>query len=617
MIKKSFVLVLLSFFTLFAQQNEKVVAKVGNYKIYESEFQERFDFSVHPKLLQESDKLAAKQEFLKQLIAEKLLSLQAKELGYDTTEIYNNIMNPLENLFLRDALYSVEVKNKAYYTQAEILEGVERIKKVLTLKFLYSINENEIQSLYEKIKMGESFDSLLALRNELQEQIIPRAITFGTMEKQWEDSIYRLKVGEFTSPLKFEDGYYIIKLIDVVPNPKIENQEMALQDVKNIVETRATYKRYLDYYHQFFSRFKIIADREVFEKLIDAFVPQFKQKYFANIVSTNNSISNTNDKKYFLRGAEVTNIYDKLELEIQNKIFINLNDNPIKVKYFLNQLSHTGFFVSDTSERSIRASLSSFIRKFIEDELLAIEAGKRGLQKNSDVKKYINIWEDYYLSQMLMVTFFDSIKVNDDDINYLIQQNSGNNYPIQLYNIVEVFNDNLQIMETVLNELSQGANLTDLSRKYTKRDSLKEKGGEYGLQPLSKYKELGKIISQMNVGDIYGPIKVDEGYSIIQLKDKRIDTTNFSFNNQDVRDDLTTQLTLNKFEKFVNNYNAKLANKYGVEIYEDVLKDIDNIYLNIVMVRKMGFGGEIFAVPYTEQFSGWYDLWIQNQNLNP
>lgn len=617
MFKKSFVLVLITFFNLFAQHNERVVAKVGNYKIYESEFHERFDFSVHPKLLQESDKLTAKKEFLKQLIAEKLLSLQAKELGYDTNEIYNNIINPLENLFLRDALYTVEVKNKVSYTQEEILEGVERIKKVLTLKFLYSIDENEIQSLYKKIKMGQSFDSLLALRNESQEQIIPRAITFGTMEKQWEDSIYKLKVGEFTSPLKLEDGYYIIRLIDIVPNPKIENQEMALQDVKKIVETRATYKRYLDYYHQFFSKFKIVADREVFEKLIYAFVPQFKQKYFANIISNNNQISNTNDKKYFLRGAEVNNIYNDLDLQTQNKIFINLNDKPIKVKYFLNQLSQTGFFVRDTSEGSIRASLSSYIRKFIEDELLAVEADKKGLRKNSDVKKYINMWEDYYLSQMLMVKFFDSIKVNDDDINNIIKQNGENKYPIQLYNVVEILNDSLQIMETVLNELSQGVDLKDLARKYTKVDSLKEKGGEYGLQPLSKYKELGKIISQMNVGDIYGPIKVDEGYSIFQLKDRRIDTTNFSFNNQDVKDDLKTQLTLNKFEKFVNNYNAKLANKYGVEIYEDVLKDVDNIYLNIVMIRRMGFGGEIFAVPYTEQFSGWYDLWIQSQKLNP
>jgi hypothetical protein len=52
-----------------------------------------------------------------------------------------------------------------------------------------------------------------------------------------------------------------------------------------------------------------------------------------------------------------------------------------------------------------------------------------------------------------------------------------------------------------------------------------------------------------------------------------------------------------------------------VEINEDVLKNIDDIFMNLVIVRYMGFGGEIFAVPYTEQYSGWYDIWLKNKNL--
>ena len=73
----------------------------------------------------------------------------------------------------------------------------------------------------------------------------------------------------------------------------------------------------------------------------------------------------------------------------------------------------------------------------------------------------------------------------------------------------------------------------------------------------------------------------------------------------ELREQLISHVTLLKFEKYVNEYNARLANKYGVEIYEDVLNDIDNIYMNLVVVKYMGFGGEIFAVPYTEEFSSY------------
>ena len=99
----------------------------------------------------------------------------------------------------------------------------------------------------------------------------------------------------------------------------------------------------------------------------------------------------------------------------------------------------------------------------------------------------------------------------------------------------------------------------------------------------------------MKIGDVYGPVKLDEGYSVFQLIDKKKDTTGYSMNYDELREQLISHITLVKFEQYVNEYNARLANKYGVEIYEDVLRNIDNIFLNLVVVRYMGFGGEIFA----------------------
>jgi hypothetical protein len=36
-----------------------------------------------------------------------------------------------------------------------------------------------------------------------------------------------------------------------------------------------------------------------------------------------------------------------------------------------------------------------------------------------------------------------------------------------------------------------------------------------------------------------------------------------------------------------------------------------------VVARYMGFGGEIYAVPNTEQYSGWYEIWKQKNRLMP
>jgi parvulin-like peptidyl-prolyl isomerase len=313
-----------------------------------------------------------------------------------------------------------------------------------------------------------------------------------------------------------------------------------------------------------------------------------------------------------LIGDEVTSAVQSLDTKIISDTFIDLKE-PVRIKYFLNQLSHEGFYIKDLNEFSIRSSLSSYIRKFIEDQLLTYEAEKMGLNNSADVKKYMSMWRDSYLSKMLMADIFDSLNVSEEEISR--HYNSGN-MPVELLKIAEVFTDSLKNVELILNELSKGENIHELARQYSKRDSSKYKDWNSGYFPITEFGEIGKYAALMEIGDIYGPVKVDGGYSIFQLVDRKMDTTDYSGSYDNVKDQLVLQLTLSKFEKFVNEFNAKLAQKYDVEIYEDVLSETRNIYLNLVVVRYMGFGGEIYAVPLTEQFSGWYNIWKQ-ENLNP
>jgi parvulin-like peptidyl-prolyl isomerase len=591
----------------YAQQEEKVVATVGDYKIYESEFSERFDFSTHPNLLQKGDKFSAKHEFLKQLIAEKLLSLEAQEKGYDQAESFSDIFTHLQNMFIRDALYMLEIKNKLSFAKDEIDEGIGRISRILKIKFLYSKNPEEMEYLYLQLKAGASFDSLISLRPEAKVNQ-PMETTFGKMNKAVEDSIYKLKVGEYTGPIEYNRSYYIMKLEDVVPNTELNGYGMTLEEVTRTVEARAEYKRFNDFFYNFFKEYKITTDGEVIEGLVKSFVLKFKTKY----TYEESEFQKPETNKYYLIGFEIISVLNFLKSDLKEKEFIKLPHKEIKLKYFLNQLSQEGLVVKDTSEQSIRATLSSYVRKFIEDELLAIEGKRKGLNKSYEVEKYVNMWRDAYLSKMLMAGMFDSIKVSEEEAYSIYQQNDWKNEPPELVNIAEILTDSLEVVEFVLNELSHGKDIKDLAVKYTKRDSLKNRKGEFGFFPVTSHGEIGKAASRMKIGEIYGPVKLDEGYSVFQLLDRKADTTIFSKSYNEVKDQIITHITLKKFEKYVNEYNASLAQKYGLKVYEEVLNEIENLNMNLVVVRYMGFGGEIFAVPYTEQFSGWYDIWQKN-----
>lgn len=592
---------------LITAQKERVVAETGSRKIYESEFKERFDFSVHHGV-QKEDRLKAKQDFLHQLIAEKLLSIEAGRRGSDTLEAFKDLMIPLENMFVRDALYTSEIKNKISYSKNDIDEGVLRISKLLKLKFIYSKDQHEIEEIFSLLLKGASFDSLLNLRNEAEEQKVPREVTFGATEKPVEDAVYSLMIGEFTRPVESEDGFYILKLIDIEKNLNLKDQELIREDVKRIVQTRAEFGRYQEYHRNLFEKERAAADREIFEKLSSEFVKKFKEKYSVQ--------KKEYGDKFFLINGEISSVSKSFQPDLLSRPFIKL-EKPVNLKIFLNQLSQEGFYVQDTTELSIRSSLSSYIRKFIEDQVLTEEGERNGFDNSDEVKKYTGMWKDYYLSKMLMMNMFDSVKVGEEEAYSLYKQNKDMNIHLPLINIAEVLTDSLEVIETIMNELAAGKNIKELAKKYTKRDSLKEKGGEFGFFPITKYGELGKIASQMSIGQIYGPVKLDEGYSVFQLIDKKEDTAGYKMDYKDVKDQIILMLTMEKFEKYVNEYNASLAQTYGVKIHEDVLKNIENSYINLVVVRYMGFGGEIYAVPVTEQYSGWYEVWKERQKLNP
>ncbi len=607
-----FCLLILFVYTNLSAQQDRVVAEVGPVKILESEFQNRFDFTVHPDLLQKRDLPAAKQEFLNQLIAEKLLSLDAREKGYDTTDAFRKLMTPLGNMFLRDALYTKQIKDKVIISPAEIKEGEARIKKVLTVGFIFSHNSDEIGYVYDKLKEGASFDSLLSFRKENKDN--PGKITFGDMEKPVEDSLYALKEGQYTAPVHSGDGYYILKLLRIDNNTELKTQESVIDEVKKIVQTREEYKYYLQYYRGFLSSFRVTADKEIFEDLVSIFVPAFYEKYSKQNLPQSETPEDKSDK-YYLKGDEVYAALGKMDDNLREKIFISINDHPVKPDFFIFQLSQDGFVVRDISEVSIRSSLSAYIRKFIEDQLFAQEGYNEGLENTPSVKSDIGMWEDSYLSEISKINMFDSIKVSEEQAYSVYQLNDWKESMPPLVNVAEVLTDSLSVAETVLNDLTRGVSIQELAKRYTKRDSLRDKGGEFGYFNMTQHGEIGRIASQLNVGDVYGPLKVDDGYSIFKVIDKKEDTASYTQSFDEVKDQLIAKITLAKFQKYVNSYNAQLASKYGVVIHDNVLNSIKDIYMNLVVARRMGFGGEIYAFPYTEEYTGWYDIWMKNKNI--
>lgn len=596
----------------FAQTDlnlNKVVAKVGNSTITADEFLKRYEMT--PLFRKQIERItpSLKLEFLYSLIAEKLWALQAEKLGYDTTYVMKFVEDEYEKMFVRDALYRREITSKIKITDKELIQGYIKNSKKLLVNFLFSEDKKEIWNLYNMLKNGVPFDSVLEVRPEANEQNEPMEIVFGQMDEDIQDSLYTLKVGSYTQPLLTPDGWYIFRLtnnIHQVFNTE-SDKENAEETVKKIIEGYQTKKLYQEYYYKFFQGRKVEVNAPLFQSLARKISTAFEEKKFTYKIKDNDPI--------YLEPNESMKIGDEFGPDSLNMAYIQFNDEPITLEKFLNILILKEFNSKKYDLITIANTIDNETRKVIEEELLSRQGLKEGLNNLPSVQNDLSMWRENYLSQLLQNKFIDSAKISDEDVyNYYQEFNKDEAYPEEV-NIVEVLTDSPDTVSKVFEELNKGVDIRILAAKYSQRKWARKQGGEFGFFPVTKFGKIGEIASRMKVNEIYGPLKVREGYSIFKLIGRRSAKVDTAQPFAKVKDELKHYLSIKKEHDVMTNYTVHLAQKFGVDIDSNVLDQIKVTNVNMFGYRFLGFGGRITAVPLLAPNVDWVEPYLKSMNI--
>jgi len=190
------------------------VAKVGNNVITGEEFTERYEFTPQFRKQIKQMRNSLKLEFLYSLIAEKLWADESAVEGLDKTDAIKFAGEQIEKMFVRDELFSREIKEKVQISDLELIRGTARSNIKLKVNFLFSEDKEEIFNLYKLLNEGVPFDTILTESPEMDEQKTPMDIVFGQMEESTEDSLYSLKINGYTSPILTPDGWYIFRPVN-------------------------------------------------------------------------------------------------------------------------------------------------------------------------------------------------------------------------------------------------------------------------------------------------------------------------------------------------------------------------------------------------------------------
>lgn len=600
------IFILILFSRISSAQNEnEVLAKIGSDVIIVEQFQNRFDFMPHLNY-SDSNIDSIKKEFLYSLVAEKLWALEADELQIDTIESVKLSLRSLENLFVKDELYKREVESKIVVTANEIKTGLTRVTRILNALIITSPDSEKIWKIYNSFQAGASFDSVLVSLKMPQK---PFEVKYGSFEDEaMEEILYSLKLNEISKPIKSKNNWFIFQLVSDEQDLSIDPSK---DNAKNIVikklRDRKAQKLGRAYLDKLFIGKSINADRRLFDLMSDKLLDIL-------IVRTGKTKSDSLIDVQLLE-ADIKKVLSSLNPVDLNAAFINLDPDPATIKDFLYYTIYQKVFFDSFSSIKFKQSLNRIVKKFIEDELISREGFKNGLDKLPSVKNDLQIWKDYYLSEVLMNSNADSISITDDDMERLISEEKDLPGSLQV-NIREILTENIDDAEKVLNELNDGKEFDSLVNIYNQREWTKQSGGEWGFFNPSKAGEIGRIAAGMVIGQIYGPIKVNEGYSIFKLIDKKnqsgiqntvLDKDSLKF--------IKVKLALGKMDNLINEKTVSLAKKYKTSIDEQLLQKVKTSEINTFTYRFIGFGGKIAAFPITIPMYEWHEQYKQIKEI--
>ena len=597
-----YLILALPFLTIAEAQENQVLAKIGTIEITSDEFMARYELT--PQLLKENQKIKEelKLEFLYSLIAEKLLALYGEQIRLDTSVIVKQSLKYFEEMFVRDALYKKVVQEKAQLKTDSLLNFYLSNANNVKMIYIYSDNNTEINKIYSLLKLGIPFDSLYSELNSGRTDTF--SVSVGQIKEDVENKLFSLPDGAFSSPIEMDDGWYIFKILKRY-NPIItisKGWESDFKNSKRIAKERSEFSFYKEYLKNFFS------NKEV----------KINAKLLRNISSQVYSIlsQRIDQNQTFYDRALLVNDIAFIELKMGKdslvQPIVEMSNSFITIGDYLNFLRFENFTVDTLDYLFVFKSLSNKLKNFIEYKMLANEGYLLGLQNSVEVKKQVKMWKENYFMQLVTSMFIDSASVSDDEIIAFYNERKNGSLRNKEVNIVEIFTDSLEIVENVLKSVEDNKDFIELAKKYSQKFDGNVKNLESGFFNVNSKGQLGQIASKMKVGEVYGPIKIQEDFLIFKLIAVREDSLLLKNNFTQIKDELKRELGFLKKQKSFNKFIGNLANKYGVDIFKEKLKNILVTSHHSIVYNYLGFGGRVLAVPLLNVNMEWLPEWKSN-----
>ena len=532
----------LSGFHFSQAEKNKTLAIVGNHTVTLTHFENRYyNYLISTGI---SDNIVVRRSILNNMINEILL------YNYDSNEeVFSNreYLKELEEARKRTILAYLkdqEIFAKITVTEKEIREAFTKVNEKISARHLYAATEEEANKLYELLRIGVSFESLAS--QVFTDSVLKNNggylgyFTWGDMDPAFEEVAYSLKVGEISPPVKTVYGYSIIKLEGKVSHPLLTEYEFQKKKshLERVLKIRKKTPSEKDYINSVFDRSKLSFDEQSLKNIL------------VNLYKSN-EIESGNIKNHTLQCVTY-----KERIYSQSDIEKKLYELPSYHKGRINSIE------------TLRAAVEGILI----NEILYNIALSKGYDKAEPVLSMYDKYKKNIFSKFKIDAITKTANLPDSTVFNYYKNNISIFSTENELNLQEILVSDESLADSLLNLINNGNDFGELAKRYSLRHWSAENNGIMGFAPVSKFGSYGDTFWDSKVGEIIGPIKIENFCGIFRVLGK---TESQPIDFDLIKEEVTKAAQFEMQTGIIKDYIELLHNKVNVKIDENLLGSYD------------------------------------------
>jgi len=578
------------------------LAVVDHSPITALDLYERLQMMPFESKLRDRDFESVKRKAVESLVGERLLSDSAPALPDSDKWRLETMGAVLRKMFTRDAMYRKEIHDRATVSPREVRQNMFKYglrRQLLAVTASSAESAKKFSALWRRRRaLGESNASIISAAGFQPDTIY---ITFGSVDTSLEEAAFALKdTLDITGPVQSKlFGPLVITLLHDEPSADALKKSMPQREraVRDLLRDRKEQLLSQAFVNPLFRGQRMEADSGLFRLLSRRLWETMKEDTSARSVP--------GGYRYLPEDA----------YRLLNE-FHTVRDTPVvrgsfgvlRLGEFLESLLHYDFVIPSLKPRSFAVAFFDILRGMTEAEILAQEGLRRGYQYNADVQREVSIWSDYWRSRSAEFNVVDTVTIQPWESSWSMWRNNSAAVESTCFlSVQEILRSDSASAATIAAMLHNGAEMDSLARVYSIRTEWRMNGGKSGWFSCRDRWELTGHIMMMSEGELKGPMKLSEGYSVVRLLGRKF-----------VGDGADSLLRLEgrrvrveHQQASLNRYLAQTALAHDVRIFYDRISHADVQNVDMFTRRLIGFGGKINAAPLLIPQWEWVGEWKQ------